>query len=101
LKASIIDPQELHDVFLELLTYFATSARGAIDEPKLYGPLRLMEAAQRTIYFMDRFELSDDDLNTIADRFIDQAIVISADEAQCATFSDEMALLFARKLRDA
>ena len=49
---------------------------------------------------MDRFELSDDDLNAIADRFVDQAMVISADEVQCAAFSDEMALLFARKLRD-
>jgi hypothetical protein len=95
-----VNPQELQEAFLELLTYLATSARGAVDEPKLYGPLRLIEAVQRTIYLMDRFDLSDDDLNGIAERFIDEAMVISTDEAQCATFTDEMALLFARKLRD-
>lgn len=100
MKASHVNAQELQDAFLELLTYLAASAHGAVDEPRLYGPLRLIEAAQRTINLMDRFDLSDNDLNRIAERFIDEAMVISTDESQCATFADEMVLLFARKLRN-
>ena len=28
---------------IKLFSYIATSARGSIDEPKIYGPLRLVE----------------------------------------------------------
>jgi hypothetical protein len=100
LKASFISHQELQGALLELLTFLATSARGAVDEPKLYGPLRLIETAQRVINLMDRLNLSDDELNAIADRFIDEAMSISIDEARCVAFTDEMAVLFARRLRD-
>jgi hypothetical protein len=52
------------------------------------------------INLMDRLNLSDDELNAIADRFIDEAMSISIDEARCVAFTDEMAVLFARRLRD-
>lgn len=36
------------DVF-ELVAFLVTSARLCVDEPKLYGPLRLVDAASRLL----------------------------------------------------
>jgi uncharacterized protein DUF6092 len=35
------------DEVLELIAYLVTSARGLLDEPADYGPMRLINAAQR------------------------------------------------------
>jgi len=35
------------DYLLELIAFLATSARGCIDEPPIYGPLRLIDALSR------------------------------------------------------
>jgi hypothetical protein len=95
-----LDPKELRAAFLELLTYLATSARGTVYEPKLYGPLRLMEAAQRVIELMNRLGLGDDELNAMADRVVAEAMAISTDDKHCSAFTDEASVTFARKLRD-
>ncbi len=100
MSAEEINPHEMRIAMLELLTFLGSSARGAIDEPKLYGPLRLIEAAQRVINVMDGLGLSDDELNAIADRFIDEAMQISLDESYCAKFAEEVTELFATKLHD-
>jgi hypothetical protein len=36
---------------LELLAYLASSARGLLDEPREYGPLRCLDAMRRLIEF--------------------------------------------------
>jgi hypothetical protein len=92
--------EELRFAFMEILTYLATSARGTIDEPRLYGPLRLMEAANRMIHLMEQLGLSDPDLDTLRHRIVSEAMVISTDEAACIKLTDEASLIFADKLRD-
>jgi hypothetical protein len=37
------------DYLLELVAFLATSARGCMDEPPLYGPFRLIDALSRLI----------------------------------------------------
>ena len=44
---------EKEELYYDLLSYMATSARGCIDEPKLYGPLRLIETMERIIKILD------------------------------------------------
>lgn len=39
-----------------LATYLLTSARGCIEEPKLYGPLRLVDAISRLASLSDHAE---------------------------------------------
>lgn len=96
-----IEPGELRTACLELLTYLATSARGVIYEPRLYGPLRLMEAANRLIHLMQRLGVSDPELDALAERITAEAMLVSTDEARCVDFTDEASLTLARKLRDA
>jgi hypothetical protein len=100
LANGFISSRELRGAMLELLTFLGSSARGAIVEPKLYGPFRLIEAIQRVINIMHRLGISDADLNDLADRFINEAMQISIDEAYCAKFADDITAIFATKLRD-
>jgi len=37
------------EYFFEILVFLATSARGCVDEPRLYGPFRLIDALSRLI----------------------------------------------------
>ena len=39
------------DYLFELATFLATSARGCIDEPHLFGPFRLLDALSRLLDF--------------------------------------------------
>ena len=43
-----------------LLSYLLTSARGLADEPKGYGPFRLLDAAGRLLEIMEEHGLGDD-----------------------------------------
>ncbi|MGC8718321.1 MAG: DUF6092 family protein, partial [bacterium] len=38
----------------KLLSFLITSARGCVDEPALYGPLRLVDAAARLIRIWEK-----------------------------------------------
>lgn len=40
------------DEHFKLLAFLITSARGCVDEPPLYGPLRLIDAASKLIEIM-------------------------------------------------
>lgn len=54
-----------------LISYLATSARGCVDEPKSYGPFRLIDAASRLISLMNKYGISDEGLDQMA-KLIDQ-----------------------------
>ncbi|MEM3907673.1 MAG: DUF6092 family protein [Candidatus Micrarchaeaceae archaeon] len=61
-----MDEKKLKDDLVLLISYLVTSARGCVDEPKSYGPFRLVDAASRLIGIMNKYGLSDDVLNAIA-----------------------------------
>ena len=86
--------------FFELLAYLSTSARGLIYEPKLYGPLRLLEAVNRFIDLMDALQLADEELITIANKITTDAMIISTDPDFCMKVTDDLSILFAERLRN-
>jgi len=45
--------------------FLVVSARGCVEEPHLYGPLRLVDAASRLIEIMKREGRSSEDLNRV------------------------------------
>jgi hypothetical protein len=85
--------------FFELLAYLSTSARGLVYEPKLYGPLRLLEAVDRLIDLMDELELADEELITLANKITTDAMMISTNPNYCVKVTDDLSLLFANRLR--
>ncbi len=55
------------DEYLELLIYMITSAAGLQGEPKIYGPLRMIEAAQRLCLLMLKADPENQDLRELAE----------------------------------
>jgi len=54
------DTKALNREFFGLLCYILTSARGLMDEPKMYGPFRLLDAASRLISILEKYNMADD-----------------------------------------
>ena len=59
--------------FYRLISFLLTSARGCVDEPKMYGPFRLLDASRRLIDLLEA--------RGLADGFLGQ-IRIKMDEAE-------------------
>jgi len=51
---NITNQTEIEEQFFELICYMIVSARNLIQETKLYGPLRLVEAAGRLLSLLER-----------------------------------------------
>jgi hypothetical protein len=51
--------------FYRLISFLLTSARGCVDEPKMYGPFRLLDASRRLIDVLEARGLADGFLREI------------------------------------
>src|SRR6202008_4847447 len=49
-----VDAEHVRDALMELMLYLAAAARGNVDEQVGYGPLRLLEGAQRAVRALER-----------------------------------------------
>ena len=68
-------------VFLKLISYMVTSARGCIDEPKIYGSFRLLDSVSKLYYVLKDNNMIDD--NKIED------IVNEIDKHKYSCITDE------------
>jgi len=53
---------------IKLVCFMAVSARGLMDEPQIYGPMRLMEATQRLIALAEDCGIHHELLTEVAKR---------------------------------
>jgi hypothetical protein len=74
---------------LKLFSYMITSARGCVDEPKLYGPFRLVDSMCRWFHLLRENGFIDDKgLAEVVD-LVDQAkYTCMTDEAQFVSMLD-------------
>lgn len=96
-----LNADELRFSLLETLTFLAASAHGAVESQKLYGPLRLMEAAERIIRLMDACGLADEELRELAEQIVAMAMPLATDAEQCSAFTNEITLLLTHRLKAA
>lgn len=71
-----IDKGEL----IEILAYLTTSAELLINEPHIYGPLRLLEAANRLIEMAESKGIDIDDLRELKQKINEAIEVVIKDE---------------------
>lgn len=90
----------LSDKHFQLLAFLITSARGCVDEPKLYGPLRLLDAASRLIEIMeDEGKASEEVLRLRG--LVEEAIdVLMYDQKEFVRLTDELSRELARIIKD-
>lgn len=80
----------LNNKYFQLLSFLITSARGCIDEPPLYGPLRLLDAASRVINMMENEGIANETFFKIKNK-ISQAIEnLMSDEVEFIKIVDEI-----------
>jgi len=80
----------LEDEHFQLLAFLLTSARGCIDEPPIYGPLRLIDAADKLIsMLMEKYRGESKEFQEIRNK-IEKArnLVITNEEEFIKTLDD-------------
>ncbi len=90
----------LKDKHFQLLAFLITSARGCVDEPKLYGPLRLLDAASRLIDIMEDEGKSNDEILKLKELIEENIDVLMYDEEEFIRLLDELAKQLAKIIKN-
>ena len=85
---------------LEITIYLVAAARGNVDEPSGYGPLRLLEGAQRIVRLLDEAGLADDELRSFADQMTRKAVAITNDPVLARETADAVLEMLTPKVED-
>lgn len=80
--------EDLRDELLLLVGFMLTSGRGLVEEPKSYGPSRLLDAAGRVLDTMDEQSMLDQSLQEIKAQIDDERFGPMDDEGFVARLDD-------------
>lgn len=80
--------EDLRDELLLLVGFMLTSARGLVEEPKSYGPSRLLDAAGRVLDTMEEHGMLDQSLQEIKAQIDDERFGPMDDEGFVARLDD-------------
>jgi hypothetical protein len=81
--------------------FMITSARGLLDEPELYGPLRLIDGTSRLCGILEKEVETDREFLTRLREKIDQGkFSVMTDVDTFTNMLDEVVLDYTRKLKD-
>ncbi|MGB9726425.1 MAG: DUF6092 family protein [Fervidicoccaceae archaeon] len=78
--------------YIKLLSFLITSARGLVDEPQLYGPLRLIDAAARLISLMRSEGMDVSKLERLEKMIEENEDLVMIDKGKFIEFLDELVL---------
>lgn len=94
-----IDKGQLKGDFFNLLAFLITSARNCVEEPKLYGPFRLIDGASRLIEILEEADIADEFLVEIRKKIDDNKYSVMGDKDEFIKFLDSLILDFVDKLK--
>ena len=83
---------ELEQEFFELICYMITSARNLIEENKLYGPLRLVDAVSRLVDVLEKLDLKSPRLEMIQGRIEDGEDTVMESEEKFTAFLENLVM---------
>jgi len=95
-----IEEERLRYDLLKLFCYMITSARGCVEEPKPYGPFRLIDSVERIITLLDNEGLADDFLKKERAKIEENKYLVMQDEKGFTKFLDELVIDFTKKLKE-
>lgn len=95
-----MEEEKLRYDLLKLFCYIITSARGCLEEPKLYGPFRLIDSVERIITLLDNEGLADDFLKRERAKMEENKYLVMQDEKGFTKFLDELVIDFTKKLKE-
>jgi hypothetical protein len=80
----------LNNNHFQLLSFLITSARGCIDEPPIYGPLRLLDGASRVIDIMEKEGITHETILKIKNKIQMAIDIIMTDENEFVKIVDDI-----------
>jgi len=106
LEVKLVDKSAKVVRVFELITYLASSARGLIEEPREYGPLRCLDAIRRFIDLAIETGLVDDSVTVnylleLKDRLSKGILLVLYNPEEFKKFIIEVNIELARKVVEA
>ena len=96
-----MDRIQVESAVISLICFMVVSARGLVDEPKLYGPMRLMELTQKLIDFAQELGADNELLTDLERRIEDFPLeAIREHEEDFISFMDDLVVLLATWVAD-
>ncbi|MEM0153846.1 MAG: DUF6092 family protein [Ignisphaera sp.] len=89
------------DPHFKLLSFLITSARGCVDEPSLYGTLRLIDAAARLIDIMKEEGKATEELLNLKKTIEENIALVMYDEKAYIEFLDRLVRDLAKIIKKA
>lgn len=90
----------LEDEHFQLLAFLIASARGCVDEPPIYGPLRLIDAAEKLISIIEKkFERKLPELEDVKNTIEKARNVILTDEEEFVKTLDELVVKISKIIK--
>lgn len=89
----------LKDNHFKLLAFLITSARGCVDEPPLYGPLRLVDAAARLIEIMKEEGKATPEVLELQKLIEEKKDLVMYDEKEFINFLDDLSKKLAKIIK--
>jgi hypothetical protein len=86
------------DLF-ELFCFMISSARGLMDEPKAYGPFRIIDAMSRLISILEKHNLADEFLVKEREKIEEGKYSVMDSEEIFKEFLDSLVVDFAKELK--
>ncbi len=89
------------DEVFELLAFLVSSARLCVDEPKLYGTFRLVDAASRLLGFVLQSDQVQDkrSVQQLKDEIDEKKFLMTTDQEGYVKFLDDLTRKVARELK--
>ncbi len=75
---------------VKLLCFMISSARGLLDEPKLYGPRRLVDAAEKLLELLEEADIYDPSWREMANHIHSGKALMHRDEDYSKEFLDSL-----------
>lgn len=88
-----MNSDQMESEVISLLCFLAVSARGLVAEPRMYGPMRLMQVAERLINLAEDCGIRHELLAEVAERIGEQGFEDLGEEF--IRFMDDLIALFA------
>lgn len=99
-KSHELSKDEIKKCFLSYICYLFSAAYGLIKEPKAYGPIRLLCAAEKLLEILKEINLTDDYLENLLLSINEKKDELLSDGVKMEKFLEEVSLNLAVKLKE-
>jgi hypothetical protein len=91
---------EFEQEFFELVCFMVTSARNLIQENRLYGPLRLVDAVSRLVSILEKLDLKSPRLAAIQEQIEEGEDTVMESEEKFTVFLENLVMNLVPLMQD-